>query len=43
MWDDIMKQVDRDDCGAITWPEFKSSMSKVLKVKLGGLHDHKKK
>jgi Ca2+-binding EF-hand superfamily protein len=30
MWDDIIKQVDEDWCGAITWAEFKECMSKVL-------------
>jgi hypothetical protein len=30
MWDDIMKQVDEDDCGEITWIEFKENMNKVL-------------
>lgn len=39
MWDDIMKQVDEDGCGSITWNEFKNCMNKVLKVKLGKLHD----
>lgn len=43
MWDDIMKQGDLDGCGAITWPEFKISMTRVLKGKLGGLHNHKNK
>lgn len=38
MWDDIMKQVDQDDCGDITWIEFKNNMTKVLKIKLGSLH-----
>jgi len=30
MWDEIMKQVDEDGCGSITWDEFKECMSKVL-------------
>ena len=30
MWDDIIKQVDEDGCGAITWDEFKECMIKVL-------------
>ncbi len=42
MWDDIMEQVDKDGCGSITWNEFKNCMNKVLKVKLGKLHDNEK-
>lgn len=42
LWDDIMKQVDQDDCGEITWSEFKTNMNKVLKIKLGSLHGQKK-
>ena len=41
LWDDIMRQVDQDDCGDITWVEFKNNMNKVLKIKLGNLHDNK--
>ena len=35
MWDDIMKQVDKDNCGDINWTEFKVNMTNVLKMKMG--------
>ena len=41
LWDDIMKQVDQDDCGEITWAEFKTNKNKVLKIKFGSLHGQK--
>ena len=40
MWDDIMREVDTNGDGAITWKEFKNAMNTVLKVKLGRLHSH---
>ena len=40
MWNDIMREVDTNGDGVITWKEFKGAMNKVLKIKLGELHSH---
>ena len=40
MWEEIIKEACKDGCGSITWNEFKTCMNKVLKQKLGRLHDH---
>ena len=42
MWEDIMRQVDQDACGDITFKEFKDNMNKVLKVKIGSIHGQAK-
>jgi hypothetical protein len=42
MWEDIMRQVDQDDCGDINFKEFKENMNKVLKIKIGNIHEQSK-
>ena len=42
MWEEIMRQVDLDACGNITFKEFKDNMNKVLKVKIGSIHGQAK-
>jgi Ca2+-binding EF-hand superfamily protein len=42
LWEEILNEVDKDHCGAITREEFREAMKDVLKVKLEKLHDHDK-
>ena len=42
LWEEILNEVDKDHCGAITREEFREAMKNVLKVKLEKLHDHDK-
>ena len=43
MWEEIIRQIDTDNCNAITWGEFKAYMSRAMKNSAGKLHDHKNK
>jgi Ca2+-binding EF-hand superfamily protein len=42
LWQEILKEVDKDKCGSISREEFREAMKDVMKVKLERLHDHAK-
>ncbi len=42
LWQEILKEVDKDQCGVITREEFREAMKDVMKVKLEKLHEHGK-
>lgn len=42
LWEEILKEVDKDQCGVITREEFREAMKDVMKIKLEKLHEHGK-